>query len=222
MKRDWLHFVERSGDEGRAWATIYRGHQDELDLADAAMTLMHQGRLDDGSEFLARFAGAISSLSPVPESIRWDMDRCYHSAAGYYFYRVGDFEQAKQSMTMAYEAAVRAISQAEWLVLLALHCKEIYLHRARIARTQRHWREMNLCLEYIRAMVLDRAPLCQAQDGRKIWFSTLRDFFDSLGPLAHDELEVAGRVTNQQARLRLFDDFLRQLFRFKEIGIEYF
>jgi hypothetical protein len=220
MILDWLHFAERSGEGGKAWATAYRSHSEKLVLHDRALHLLREGQIEEGRQFLGLFSVSLRSLDPQ-SSVYAVMERWYHGVAGYYHYCVGEFGQAKESMNRAQQAVVRAISHAEWLVMLAIHCQEFCLHQARIARNERDWPEMNACVERARAMILDQLPLCEREDGKRIWFSSLRDFFAAMEPLNRDELHVVRQLVEPGERMRLFDQFVRQMLRFKEVGIDY-
>jgi hypothetical protein len=221
MAYDWLHFAERSGDAGKAWAAMYRQHSDTARLSEAALLLMRNGDLEAGNGKLQEFATGVSSMGPIPESMRSVMDRWYYGLEGYYFYCVGDFDRAADSMDLAHRAVVRAISRADWLVMLSIHCQEFCLHQARVRRNQHHWPEMNACVDRARAMILDELPLCQTEQGRKITFSTLQEFFDGLAPLSDDETRALHPLLDTRERMRLFDKFVRRMFKFQNIGIEY-
>jgi hypothetical protein len=221
MTYDWLHFAERTGEAGRAWAEAYRLHLPEVALSDRALVLMRGGEVEQGGMLLKELADQMAATREDQASIRAVLDRWYYGVAGYHFYCLGDFYQAQEAMQLAHAAVKRAISDADWLAMLAVHCQEFCLHQARIARNQRHWPEMLACVDRAHEMILDRVPLCEKEDGEKIWFSSFRQFFARIEPLSTEESRIASKILDQDERALLFDQFVRRMFRFQEVGIEY-
>lgn len=217
----WLHFAERSGREGRDWAEEYRRHATKLDLSTRALKHMREGQMDEGGKLLKEFISQVESVSGEPASLRAVLDRFRHGIEGYYFYCRGEFEGAEQSMRLAHDAVSRALNGAGWLLLLAVHCQEFCLHRARIARNRRRWPEMQTCISQARAMMCDGLPLCETEAGGKIWWSSFQPFFDALLPLTDEEAHVANTLLNHQERERLFDQFVRGMLRSSGKGSRY-
>jgi hypothetical protein len=221
MTYDWLHFAERTGGPGKQWAIDYRRHRSAVALADESLALLRQGKIESGGLALLELKRQISRIRGEQESVRAVLDRWFHGVSGYYFYCREDFQQAQRSMQEAHLAVRRALSSAEWLMMLAVHCQEFCLHQARIARNQHAWTEMNARVEQARAMMVDQLPLCQKENGQKIYFSSFQDFFHKIGPLTQEESTVAAKITNPAERDRLFDQFVRRMLKFPEVGIEY-
>ncbi len=221
LKYDWLHFAERSGEAGRAWAVAYRRHLDKVELSERALVLLRTGKIAEGGKMLQELAGQLTNARGESESVRAVLDRWFYGVAGYHSYCLGRFDEARESMDLAHTAVKSAISQDGCLMMLAVHCQEFCLHQARIARNQRRWPEMHACIERAQGMVLDRVPLCEKNNQQKIWFSTFRKFFASMAPLTPEESSVAAKLLDREKRTRLFDQFVRRLLRFQEIGIEY-
>jgi hypothetical protein len=218
---DWLHFAERTGRAGHDWAATYRRHLPAVALSDRALALMRKGEIEEGRRVLREFAYYLSALRDEQDSVSAVLYRWHHGVAGYYFYSVGNFQQAQESMNQAHEAVKRAISSADWLIMLAVHCQEFCLHQARIARNQRRWPEMNTFVAQAQGMMLDHVPLCEKINGQKIYFSTFRRFFAQIVDMTAEESSVAAKIVDQGERSRLFDQFVRRMLRFQEIGIEY-
>lgn len=221
MACDWLHFAERTGKPGKDWSADYRQHSRAVSLAEESLTLLRRGAIDRGGMALLELKRQLSRLRNEQDSVRAVLDRWYHGVAGYYFYCRGDFQQAQESMHQAHVAVQRALSQADWLLMLAVHCQEFCLHQARIARNQHDWPVMNSFVAQAQAMMLDQRPLCHKDNGQKIFFSSFQKFFGQMGPLTDEESGVAAKIVKQEARTELFDQFVRRMLRFQEIGIEY-
>jgi hypothetical protein len=218
---DWLHFAGRSGEVGQAWAAEYRRHFPSVELSRRALALMHRHQIEEGHATLQEFARALEELQGIPSSMRSLMKRWYHGVAGYYFYCIEDFDQAQQSMCLADQAVVDAISESDFLLPLAVHCQEFCLHQARIARNRRRWTEMNRYLNRSRAMMLDLEPLCQTRQGSPIFFSTLGRFYSKLEPLSNPERESIQGLVEEGQRAWLFDRFVRRLLKLPGVAIEY-
>lgn len=210
----WLHFAERSGPEGREWAEGYGRHFDKLELGTLALTHLREGNLEQGEGLLRDFISEIEGV-PAAESasLRAVLDRFRHGIEGYYFYCKREFVSAQQSMCLAHDAVARAISTADWLLLLAVQCQEFCVHQARIARNEQRWPRMQACISQARAMMSDRLPLCETEDGKKIWWSSFQPFFDALAPLTAEETRYARTLMDPQERERLFDQFVRSMLR---------
>jgi hypothetical protein len=208
-----LYFTARTGAEGLAWATEYRSHRAILELTNHALDRMRGGQLDKGWGQLKDYRNAIDSLVGIPNSMRAEMYRRYHAAAGYYYYCIENYELAHRAMCLAHEKTVEAIHECRFLVMLAIRCQEYCVHRARIARKHRRWAEMHELIGLGWAMNTNQAPLCQLPDGYSIFFSTLIPFFHSLEPLTEEELLAIHRWTDDSERDQIFDRFVRLLIR---------
>lgn len=210
---DWLHFAERSGPEGQEWAEKYRQHWSTMELGNRTLQQMREGNLEQGGQLLQEFIAQVESVNGEPASLRAVLDRYRHGIEGYYFYSRSEFAPAQQSMRLAHVAVARALNTSDWLLLLAVHCQEFCLHQGRIARNQHRWPEMQARIAEARAMMCDGLPLCETEDGKKIWWSNFQPFFDALTPLTDEEARIANALLDLQERERLFDKFVRGMLR---------
>jgi hypothetical protein len=208
---DWLHFVARSGDEGRQWAEEYRGPavlKADL-LAVQALKEMRAGRLDAGDARLEEMAESFRPLD-LPPSIRAVLERWYHGVAAYSFYCREEFDRAEEALDGADRAVIEAVSRQRALLPLANHCQEFRLHHARIARNRRRWAAMQRHIEIAQAMIEDRIPLCTLRDGSAVHTSDLCAFFEAIG-LTGEERESLNGLLDEKTRFRLFDRFVAGL-----------
>jgi hypothetical protein len=205
---DWLHFVARSGDEGRQWAEEYRRPevQEADQLAVRALKQMREGRLDAGAAQLEAMAERVRHGDFSP-SIRAVLERWYHGVAAYLFYCREEFDRAESSLDLADAAVIAAISQQRALLPLANHCQEFRLHHARISRNRRHWEAMRRHIETAQSMIEGRASLCILKDGSAVYMSDLCAFFEAL-VLNDQEQEDLGPVLDEKIRFGLFDRFV--------------
>jgi hypothetical protein len=212
QNNEWLYFARRTGPEGCKWAEEYVCHNATTQLG--ALTLQQlRKRNSTAGGTLQKFIHCVEAVPPEPASVRAVLDRFRYGIEGYYFYCLGDFARAKAAMCLAHSAIERALSRADWLLLLAVHCQEFCLHQARIARNQRHWKEMHEYITRARAMMCDDLPLCELEDGKKIWWSSFQPFFDALAPLSPHEGAIVKSLLDQQQRNRLFDRFVQNMLR---------
>src|SRR5436305_186841 len=150
----WLHFAARSGEAGRAWTQAYRCHLPIVELTERALTDLRCRRFEKGEASLRRCAAELAGLSVFPISVRWVVERFFYGALAYLRYCLGDLDEAEQLLRRADDALVAAIRDSIFLLPLAIHCQELCLHQARIARNGRRWPEMQAHVERARAMVL--------------------------------------------------------------------
>jgi hypothetical protein len=220
QKGEWLYFARRTGPEGCKWAKEYGCHNATMQLGDLALQqLRKKNSTAEGT--LQEFIRCVEAVPPEPASVRAVLDRFRYGIEGYYFYCRGDFAKAKDALCLAHSAIERALSRGDWLVLLAIHCHEFCLHQARIARNQRQWKEMHEYIARARAMMCDNLPLCELEDGKKIWWSSFQQFFDTLAPLSPEESAVIKSFLDQQHRDRLFHRFVQNMLRVSENGTRY-
>lgn len=207
---DWLHFAERSGEEGEAWAQAYRRYEPLEGSSIEALALLRGNEIDAGRLALERLRGELLAAADAPPSVRHVLDRWYFGVVGYLHYRLEEFAAAEAAMVAAHDAVSAAVGRRRFLLLLANHCHEFSLHRARIARNQRRWREMAAHLEHARGMMADRVPLCHLADGTPIFFATLGDYYRAL-PLTAAEDDWLSDLLDAGRRLQLFDRFVHRL-----------
>lgn len=184
-----------------------------MELGNRTLQLLREGKLEDGERALQEFTAEVEKVSCKPDSVRAVLDRYRHGIEGYYFYVRKEFAPAHQSMRLAHDAVARALSTSDCLLMLAVHCQEFCMHQARIARNQHRWPEMQARIAEARAMMWDRLPLCETENGKKIRWSNLQPFFDALAPLTNEEFRVANTLLDPQERERLFDKFVRGMLR---------
>jgi hypothetical protein len=208
-----VHFIARSGDPGRTWAAEYHRNKQTFAIADHALKFLRKGRHDEGYRLLQTYAAAVDGLRDIPESLRADMWRHYHAVAGYYFYSIENFVMAHESMRLAHEEVVKAITGSPFLIVLSTAFLEFRLHRARVSRNQRDWPEMLNHIETGRAMVLNRVPLCVLHNGEQIFFSSFAPFFRAQEPFTAGEAEAVRKLVDDEIRELLFDRFIRGILK---------
>ena len=216
----WLHFAARSGEAGRAWTDAYRCHLPLVERSDQALAYLRRRRFGEAEAELRRCAAELAGLPAFPSSVRWVVERFFYGSLAYLRYCLGDLDEAEQLLRRADEALVAAIRDAGFLLPLAIHCQELCLHQARIARNGRRWPEMHAHVERARAMVLGRAPLCDLGEGRSIYFADVCRFFRSFSMSPAEEETIRG-VVDDGERLRAFDRFVRRLYRLPGFAIQY-
>jgi hypothetical protein len=218
---DWLHFASRASPAGRDWAAEYMRYASYVELTIQALELMQRGQTDKGAVLLEQFARFLGTFTNMLPSIRAVMDRWYYGVAAYYNYCIRDFNAASKAMFTANEAIVQALSQEDFLILLAVHCQEFCLHQARIARNDKNWEKMYGYLDQARAMTEDQLPLCKTQDGQPIFFSSISSFLHSLGPLSLSEQESVRYLVQIHERRKAFEKFVSRLMRIPNFAIQY-
>lgn len=216
---DWLYFAAKSGEEGRAWSAGYQRF-DALEVASIrALEQLRAGDLDGGAATLAGMRRGLDAADAAP-SMRSVLERWYYGVLGFLHYRREEFAAAETAMIAAFEAVRAAVARRRFLLLLANHCHEFTLHRARISRNQRRWAEMEEHLALARGMMTDRLPLCHLADGTPVFFTTLTDYYLAL-PLDDDERTWLGGLLDRESRLRQFDRFVENIYLQPGFAIPY-
>ncbi|HEX2202862.1 MAG TPA: hypothetical protein VHG91_06180 [Longimicrobium sp.] len=219
---DWMHFVRRSGDEGKAWVADYRRHLTVWELCDEALALLRRRRFAEGEALLERARVARDALAGgVDPSIRAVLDRWYYGVLGYALYCRDRGDEADAMMGRAHEAVATAVGHRRFLLPLAYHCHEFYLHRARIARNRNRWAEMRDHVREVRGMMDGSVPFCTLAGGDPVVIDTIAGFYLSLAPLSEAEEKVCRVVIDQEVRMRGFDRFVHGMYRIPGAVIPY-
>lgn len=202
---NWPYFVSLYSEAGFQWAVDY-GKPEHIKITDAtlgALKLLRHRRIEPGLELLYSAKEGlkeIESRSPITFHV---LNRWYFGAIAYYYYCIEDFEHARKALDQAHESIRRALELGDFLAPFAFHCHDFCVQRVRIARNQRRWQEMKLCIEKARQMVMGEQPFCVLGDGTPISLSTVKAFYTSLSPLTEEEETPLRSVFEDDIRLRL-------------------
>jgi hypothetical protein len=212
---DWIELIERSGAAGARWAARYRSlAADAITvLVDEAVVLLRRGDREAGTERLARAAERIDRLVGLPTSVRHVLDRWLSSAVAYRFYRDGDLAGAAAALDEADAAVARAIAAERSLLVLAVHCYDLRLQRARIARRHNRWPDVHRQVAWSRDMLRGERPLCRLPDAAEVTIGDVDAFYRPTSP---------GAILLDPAhRERVFDEIVRRIYGFHDVVIPY-
>lgn len=209
----WLHFVGRSGEEGRRWAAAFRRpeHVEILRAAAGSLARLHQRDTAAGRDLLLRMEEGIQGLDGISPSVRFALEAVRHPLRAYYHYALGELETAAEHLDRADEAVAAAVSQERVLLPLTQHGSEFRLHRARIERNRRRWDEMHRYIAETREMMEERRPLCHLADGTPVTLGTLQDFHAAIPGLTDSEQTFLRGLFDRELRLRLFERFVARI-----------
>jgi tetratricopeptide (TPR) repeat protein len=202
---NWPYYVSLYSEAGFQWAVEY-GRPEHVEITDAmlrALGLLRLRRIEPGLELLRSAKAGLremESTSPVFFNV---LNRWYFGAIAYYYYCIEDYDQARTALDQAHEAVQRAIELRAFLAPFAFHCHDFCVQRVRIARNQRRWQEMKLCIEKARQMVMGEQPFCVLSDGTQVSLLTVQAFYNSLAPLTEEEKAPLNSVFDDEIRLRL-------------------
>jgi hypothetical protein len=202
----WVHFVAASGAEGQRWAEQYRDEEIQALIRDIdrSLVLLRQGQLEAGRALLDEVSDRRERMPQISMSIRYVLARRSHGLLAYHLYCREDYAAAERELLAAHDAVAQAISHDPFLLPLAGNCPEFRLHRARIARNQRRWAEMQQHIDVVLAMAEDRSPLCQLADGTHVRYSTLVQYYDRLPQMSEDERRDVADQCDPERRYRMF------------------
>lgn len=225
----WLHFASLSGERGRLWVEEFRHPEcfGILGTAGGALPLLHRREryeIEQGRRLLEEAEARLQALrgAGVKPSILAALDQIYYPLLAYYHYALGDYAPAGEGLDRADQAIAAAIGQEPFLLPLAFRCSEFELHRARIARNQRRWREMRLHLDRALGMVVhEKHPLCVRPDGTGVTLAEVKAFFRDLPRTGADMETFARQLTDDAARHRLFDRFVLGIYALPGFVVPY-
>lgn len=220
----WPHFVRRSGGEARQWVDGHYAPRVALsDLSMEALVLMRTDRVDEGRACLDRLRDARERLAAegVDPALACVVDRWYHAAMGYYFYRVEAWDEADRSMARARDAVAGAVERHRFLLPMAYDCYGFSLHRAQVARNGQRWDAMWAHLDEVRGMMEGRLPFCTLADGTPVAIADIQAFYRALPALDDAEREAVGDVLDDGARLTGIQERFRSVLRIPGTVIPY-
>lgn len=221
---DWLRYVERSGDPGRAWVASYR--QPPLRrLVDASQTALEelrgrryaeaQRRLDDYRREVEELAAG-----GLPASIGGVLWRWYHAVEAYARYVAGDYPAALDELCRATTAVERAIGAEPALLPLADHCADFRFQAIRIHRNRRDWSTVVRKAEELRRVARSEEPLCRVGE-RAVTIRELGEYFEAVPDLPEDEREWLRSLLAVDKRLLFIDRFFLEITCKPEFVIPY-
>lgn len=215
---DWAQLVALSGEAGRAWLAEYERpeHAAIAGGTDRALALLRRRQNEPAAALLeearARLEALVLREPGAPPSIVHVLERWYHGVSAYYFYCVDDPAPAERGLFLADRAVRRAVEQERFLLPLAHHCHEFVLHLARIARNGRRWRAMHEHLTAVRAMIDNRAPLCELGDGTKVDYAMIARHCAAFLPSDEEGQRTLQSFADASLRQRGLDRFVLQLY----------
>jgi hypothetical protein len=210
----WIHLVEASGEEGRAWLALYRsGDVARIsDATDRAILLLRERRFERAVALLEGASADLGALRCPRPSIVHVLERWIHGVSAYQYYCIDDFERATRGMILADEAIRAAITHDRFLLPLAHHCQEFRLHHARIARNQGRFREMCEHVAIARGMIAGTRPLCELADGTRVDYAMIARHCEALGPFGDGARETVRAFSDDAFRRHALERFLLQIY----------
>lgn len=211
-------------EESRRWLERYQ-HEEIGRLtgwAERAVASLRERRLEEGHALLDQLAKRIVELEgEVEPSILHILQRWHLSALAYYHYCVGEYRSAHRRLIEAHRAIEAAIQERPFLVLLANHCYDFQLQRARVARNAHRWREMRGYIERGRAMLDNRSPLCNLDDGRPVYISELDALYRTVAEHRGVEISDVQPLADPQRRRSSYERFVREMHALPDLIIPY-
>jgi hypothetical protein len=209
-RNNWLHFVSRSSECGANWINTFRERVgDHKDLGFRAVAAFQEHQFDKGLVLLDDYKKLIREQHER-EVIDYVLLRWYYAA--YYYYCSESYDDALNCLDLAKHSLELAIEERSFLVILAASCEEFCLHKARVARNRRRWREMKKYISAAREMIEGTRALCCLPSGREITFHDVNKFYFSIPNLSDEEREALRSVSNTAHCLSKLDDFVGNMY----------
>jgi hypothetical protein len=198
----WREMVAAASGDGRAWLESY--HESEAAIGVAmtrALALLRRGELDESTRLMAEVAAHREEIRARRPGVFHVLGRFYHGERAYYEYLTGNTVEAERQMDAAAEAVRRAVDTHRFLLPLAPLVVDIPLQKARIARRNRNWAEMEGQLHAMYEMEAGTRPLCVLEDGTVVDYALLGRYFASLA-IPDERRGAAEKMLDPVARLR--------------------
>jgi hypothetical protein len=211
-RNNWLDFVSRSSECGSNWIKAFRERVgDHKDLGFRAVARFQAHQYDKGLVLLSDYKKLIRD-----EPERGVMDhvllRWYYAALAYYHYCTESWDETLTCLDLAQHSLELAIEELPFLVVLAASGEEFCLHKARVARNRRQWREMEKIIKVARDMVAGDGALCCLPSGREITFHDVDQFYFSIPNLSDEESQSLHSVFDITHRLSKFEEFVLNMY----------
>ena len=211
----WLYFARRTGMIGDQWEQELARFEGQFQSIARALMLLRLRHIEEAHVLLEETRSSIGfeargrpSQHPSVCSV---LERYYYGVLAYYSFCIGEFETAGRQLSSAHEAVVAALTQSEFLLLLAADCQEFCYHQARVAHRQH---DKDKAAEWVRqaeGMAMNELPLCCTRDGCQVFFSDLKDFVAALEPLTAEEHRLAREFIDMETRMNFLRRFIHQL-----------
>lgn len=217
-------FVRGGGEEGRAWVDSQRTPQLMLAvrLAVDSVGVLRQKRVDEGRAMLDRARLEMAVLAGATDAaMQALLDRWLYGALGYYFYCLGQQQEADEAMVRAHEAVVAAVSHKRFLAPLAASCSEFHLNRARVARGCGDWARMHEHIGIGVAMGMGRMPFCTLHDGTELWLADLREIIRASPAVPSTDWGYLALLLDDGENEAFFDRTVRGLYRLGGFALQY-
>lgn len=220
----WYHFIARSGDAGQRFVLQFNEHNggEMTTLVDQGLDSLRHRRREEGRALLRQSVEFLDARRGVaPPSVVHVLERWSHSALAYESYLDQDFDAAEHHFEIAEQAICNAIEELPCLIMIANHCYDFRLQRARIARNRLHWRVMKNHIEVGRTMVENQRPLCVLGNGEKIFIKAVDHFHGAIQPRDEEERVALAGILNTERRQELFEHTVKDSYALPGIVIPY-
>jgi len=175
---DFLRFC---GDEGNRWLQQFQaGRGIELTAAlSMAVKLLQRHEISPAQRLLSSVDEALLSADEPP-SIVDVVRRWYFTSKAYLDYLCEDLPSARRSLQQARRHVETLISRHTFMTPIAVHCTDVRVQTARVARRENCWDEVVRVIEEIKETYAGTLPFCVLESGKAIGMVDVRDFYRSL------------------------------------------
>jgi hypothetical protein len=218
------YFVARLGGEGEAWAEEYTRpeHVRLMGTVDQAVRSLHARRAEEGRRDLQAAEGMLrKAAASASREVHLLLGRWYYQARAFYFYFLEDFRAADEALDRTEEEVLLAIEGKPFLLPYAMRCYELWCHRIRVVRTQRHWPELWRRVEITRQIVEGDRPCCMLRNGTMIDINAVKGFYSQFEGLTEREWQPVRWVVDDESRRRQFRQILSEVYTLPGFVIPY-
>lgn len=209
------YFVARLGGEGEAWAEEYTRpeHVRLMGTVDQAVAFLHARKIEAGQRGLQAAEEMLGkAAASCSREVYLLLGRWYYQALAFFFYCIEELPSADEALDRAEQEVRQAIEGKPFLVPYAMRCYELWCHRIRVARVQRHWPELWRRVEITRRIVEGDEPCCVLGDGTVVDIHAVKEFYSGFEALTETERMPLRRVVDDERRRRHFRAILAEVY----------
>lgn len=213
---DWLDLIRALNPDGERWVTDFEalGYRNLMDQATRALNLFHQKRLEEGRGILEDVLGKLEAKATedrareTTSAMLEVIQRVYWGVLAYFHYARKEYVAAESCLDQAQEAVERAIAGHTCVLPLANHCHEFLLHKVRISRNRKNWREMDERIAQARQVVENRLPLCIPTGQKPLYYEDLAARLLAIPALTAADRQYLNPITDGTTRMAAFENFV--------------
>lgn len=178
---DVFYFIQRHSPDADAWTTAFLASTPR-NLATQALRSFQCSDFTAGLHDLAEYRRTILRSTGLKSAQRHLGLRWYYSVLAYYLYSTKRFDHALAAMDAAEQVVLDAFEEHDFLLPMLSICVESLTQKARVAREQACWSQVETYLDKARDIYAGAVPLYVTKTGQPIFRVAILDYMRRIIP----------------------------------------